>query len=73
MAGYVYSVYNEIKKNDQSFEGQSQRRCMLNERLMTLYTHIRYVVLKVVQITYQLTNGSINQSKIEYAYQVLDT
>lgn len=54
--GYVYSVDNEIKINDQSFEGQSQRRCMLNERLMTLYTHIRYVVLKVVQIAYQLTN-----------------
>lgn len=56
VAGYVYSVDNEIKINYQSFEGQSQRRCMLNERLMTLYTHLRYVVLKVVQIAYQLTN-----------------
>lgn len=55
VSGYVYSVDNEMKITDQSFEGQSQRR-MLNERLMTLYTHLRYVVLKVVQIVYQLTN-----------------
>lgn len=61
MAGYVYSVDNEMKITDQSFEGQSQRRCMLNERLMTVYP------FTVCSIKSSADCISINQSKRGYA------